>query len=69
VPVICTDDTYVTFLGGVEPVSHKGRIWVYIGPPRCLTMYTTLPRTASGTAFAVFGELCGISPSRRLPCV
>jgi transposase len=31
-PVIWTDDTYVTFLGGVEPGSHKGRFWVYIGP-------------------------------------
>ncbi len=30
--VIWTDDTYVTFLGGVEPGSHKGRFWVYIGP-------------------------------------
>jgi transposase len=31
-PVIWTDDTYVMFLGGVEPGSHKGRFWVYIGP-------------------------------------
>jgi transposase len=31
-PVIWTDDTHVTFLGGEEPGSHKGRFWVYIGP-------------------------------------
>jgi transposase len=31
-PVIWTDDTYVTVLGGDEPGSHKGRFWVYIGP-------------------------------------
>jgi transposase len=31
-PVIWTDDTYVTMLGGAEPGSHKGRFWVYIGP-------------------------------------
>jgi transposase len=30
-PVIWTDDTYVTVLGG-ESGSHKGRFWVYIGP-------------------------------------
>lgn len=30
-PVIWTDDTHVTVLGGVEPGSHKGRFWVYIG--------------------------------------
>jgi transposase len=35
-PVIWTDDTHVTVLGGGEPGSHKGRFWVYIGP-------TTLP--------------------------
>jgi transposase len=32
-PVIWTDDTYVTVLGGGEPGSHKGRFWVYIGSP------------------------------------
>jgi transposase len=31
-PVIWTDDTHVTYLGGEEPGSHKGRFWVYIGP-------------------------------------
>ena len=31
-PVIWTDDTHVTVLGGDEPGSHKGRFWVYIGP-------------------------------------
>jgi transposase len=31
-PVIWTDDTYVTMLGGDEPGSQKGRFWVYIGP-------------------------------------
>jgi transposase len=31
-PVIWTDDTPVTVLGGEEPGSHKGRFWVYIGP-------------------------------------
>jgi transposase len=31
-PVIWTDDTHVTVLGGAEPGSHKGRFWVYIGP-------------------------------------
>jgi transposase len=35
-PVIWTDDTHVTVLGGDKPGSHKGRFWVYIGP-------TTLP--------------------------
>jgi transposase len=30
-PVIWTDDTHVTVLGGEEPGSHKGRFWVYIG--------------------------------------
>ena len=30
--VIWTDDTHVTFLGGEEPGSHKGRFWAYIGP-------------------------------------
>jgi transposase len=30
-PVIWTDDTYVTVLGGGQPGSHKGRFWVYIG--------------------------------------
>jgi transposase len=30
-PVIWTDDTHVTVLGGKEPGSHKGRFWVYIG--------------------------------------
>ena len=31
-PVIWTDDTHLTVLGGDEPGSHKGRFWVYIGP-------------------------------------
>jgi transposase len=31
-PVLWTDDTHVTVLGGDEPGSHKGRFWVYIGP-------------------------------------
>jgi transposase len=31
-PVIWTDDTHVTVLGGDKPGSHKGRFWVYIGP-------------------------------------
>jgi transposase len=35
-PVIWTDDTHVTVLGGDQPGSHKGRFWVYIGP-------TTIP--------------------------
>jgi transposase len=30
-PVIWTDDTPVTVLGGDKPGSHKGRFWVYIG--------------------------------------
>jgi transposase len=30
-PVIWTDDTPVTVLGGGESGSHKGRFWVYIG--------------------------------------
>jgi transposase len=30
-PVIWTDDTHVTVLGGEKPGSHKGRFWVYIG--------------------------------------
>jgi transposase len=33
-PVIWTDDTPVTVLGGEKPGSHKGRFWVYIGPTR-----------------------------------
>jgi len=35
-PVIWTDDTPVTVLGGEKGGSHTGRFWVYIGP-------TTLP--------------------------
>ncbi len=35
-PVIWTDDTHVTVLGGDQPGSRKGRFWVYIGP-------TTIP--------------------------
>ena len=31
-PVIWTDDTHVTVLGGENGGSHKGRFWVYIGP-------------------------------------
>jgi transposase len=31
-PVIWTDDTHVTVLGGEEGGSSKGRFWVYIGP-------------------------------------
>ncbi len=31
-PVIWTDDTHVTVLGGDQPGSHKGHFWVYIGP-------------------------------------
>jgi transposase len=31
-PIIWTDDTFVTVLGGDEPGSRKGRFWVYIGP-------------------------------------
>jgi hypothetical protein len=31
-PVIWTDDTPVTVLGGEKPGSHKGRFWAYIGP-------------------------------------
>jgi hypothetical protein len=31
-PVIWTDDTHVTVLGGGESGSHKGRFWVYLGP-------------------------------------
>jgi transposase len=31
-PVIWTDDTPVTVLGGEKTGSHKGRFWVYIGP-------------------------------------
>jgi transposase len=31
-PVIWTDDTPVTVLGGKKGGSHKGRFWVYIGP-------------------------------------
>jgi transposase len=31
-PVIWTDDTPVTVLGGEKQGSHKGRFWVYIGP-------------------------------------
>jgi transposase len=31
-PVIWTDDTHVTVLGGDKPGSHKGHFWVYIGP-------------------------------------
>jgi transposase len=31
-PVIWTDDTHVTVLGGEKPGSSKGRFWVYIGP-------------------------------------
>jgi transposase len=30
-PVIWTDDTHVTVLGGDTPGSHRGRFWVYIG--------------------------------------
>ena len=30
-PVIWTDDTPVTVLGGDKPGSHRGRFWVYIG--------------------------------------
>jgi transposase len=33
-PVIWTDDTHVTVLGGGESGSHKGRFWVYLGPAR-----------------------------------
>jgi transposase len=32
-PIIWTDDTPVTVLGGEKGGSHKGRFWVYIGPP------------------------------------
>jgi transposase len=31
-PVIWTDDTPVTVLGGEKGGSHKGRFWVYVGP-------------------------------------
>jgi transposase len=31
-PIIWTDDTFVTVLGGDEPGSRKGQFWVYIGP-------------------------------------
>jgi transposase len=31
-PVIWTDDTHVTVLGGEEGGSYQGRFWVYIGP-------------------------------------
>jgi transposase len=31
-PVIWSDDTHVTVLGGDQPGSRKGRFWVYIGP-------------------------------------
>jgi transposase len=31
-PVIWTDDTFVTVLGGDGPGSYQGRFWVYIGP-------------------------------------
>jgi transposase len=31
-PVIWTDDTHVTVLGGPKPGSYKGQFWVYIGP-------------------------------------
>jgi transposase len=31
-PVIWTDDTHVTVLGGDKPGSHRGQFWVYIGP-------------------------------------
>jgi transposase len=31
-PVIWTDDTHVTVLGGDQPGSRKGQFWVYIGP-------------------------------------
>ena len=31
-PVIWTDDTPVTVLGGEKGGSHQGRFWVYIGP-------------------------------------
>ncbi len=30
-PILWTDDTPVTVLGGKEPGSSKGRFWVYIG--------------------------------------
>ena len=30
-PVIWTDDTHVTVLGGDTPGSHRGQFWVYIG--------------------------------------
>ena len=48
-PVIWTDDTHVTVLGGEEPGSHKGRFWVYIGPQWPLTMCTTSRRIVSAT--------------------
>jgi transposase len=71
-PVIWTDDTYVTFLGGVEPGSHTGRFWVYIGPgtmPSAGTTGFTRARTARSWKWPAGRMRVGSSSrrGRRLP--
>ena len=66
-PVIWTDDTHVTVLGGEEPGSHKGRFWVYIGPTALpYDVYDFTEDRKRRWACAVPGRLCGLSPSRCL---
>jgi len=51
-PVLWTDDTHVTVLGGEKPGSTKGRFWPYIGPAEYpYTVYDfTMSRARDGPA-------------------
>ena len=67
-PVIWTDDTPVTVLGGEEPGSHKGRFWVYIGPTGLPYDVYDFTENHSQTrrSRAIPGKLCRIPASRRV---
>jgi hypothetical protein len=49
-PMIWTDDTYVTVLGGEKLGSHKGRFWVYIGHTVAPCDVYDFMRIVSGTS-------------------
>jgi transposase len=50
-PVVWTDDTPVTVLGGEQPGSTKGRFWVYIGDASPYSVYDfTMSRCRDGPA-------------------
>ena len=66
-PVLWTDDTPVTVLGGEEPGSVKGRFWAYIGDDaaplqRLRLHHEPRPRRPGG----VPGGLPRVPPGRRL---